>query len=99
VYRGHESTEWLHDLGFYQLTVDRHPLGDEARQKTNHHMTGRDGGHEIDLRRFALPGVKLDGALDPVQGTRVNFVPDLTRNLDEADEVYGSIRRDIDAHL
>ncbi|MFP5477717.1 MAG: NAD(P)-binding domain-containing protein, partial [Gammaproteobacteria bacterium] len=43
VYRGRESTEWLHELGFYNLTVDRHPLGDEARHKTNHYMTGRDG--------------------------------------------------------
>jgi putative flavoprotein involved in K+ transport len=96
VYRGRESTEWLHDLGFYGLTVDRHPLGDEARHKTNHYMTGRDGGHEIDLRRFALQGVKLYGTLGDIRGSTVHFQPDLTRNLDEADDVYCAIRRDID---
>ena len=99
VYRGRESTEWLHDLGFYELTVDRHPLGDDARHKTNHYMTGRDGGHEIDLRRFALQGVKLYGSLEQAQGTQLSFLPDLTRNLDEADEVYCSIRRDIDRYI
>ncbi|WP_157268209.1 MSMEG_0569 family flavin-dependent oxidoreductase [Azohydromonas aeria] len=99
VYRGREATEWLHELGFYKLTVDRHPLGDEARHKTNHYMTGRDGGHEIDLRRFALEGVRLYGTLDDIRDGQVTFRSDLTRNLDEADEVYCSIRRDIDKYI
>lgn len=99
VYRGRESTEWLFDLGFYELTVERHPLGDEARHKTNHYLSGRDGGHEIDLRRFALEGVKLHGTLADIQRTQVSFRPDLAKNLDEADEVYCSIRKDIDAYI
>ena len=99
VYRGRESTEWLNEMGFYGLTIDRHPLGDEARHKTNHYMSGRDGGHEIDLRRFALQGVKLYGSLADIQRTQASFLPDLTKNLDDADEVYCSIRRDIDAYI
>lgn len=99
VYRGRESTEWLHEAGFYDLTLERHPLGEEARHKTNHYMTGRDGGHEIDLRRFALEGVKLYGTLDELRGTEARFLPDLRRNLDAADEVYCRIRREIDAHI
>ena len=99
MYRGRESTEWLNALGFYGLTVDKHPLGDEARHKTNHYLSGRDGGHEIDLRRFALKGVKLYGSLDDIQGGLVSFKPDLTKNLDEADEVYCSIRCDIDKYI
>jgi putative flavoprotein involved in K+ transport len=99
VYRGRESTEWLHDMGFYELTVDRHPLGDEARHKTNHYMSGRDGGHEIDLRRFALKGVRLYGSFQDARDGLVTFLPDLTKNLDDADAVYCSIRRDIDAYI
>jgi putative flavoprotein involved in K+ transport len=99
VYRGRESTEWLHEMGFYGLTVDRHPLGDEARHKTNHYMSGRDGGHEIDLRRFALQGVKLYGSLADIRGNDVQFAPDLAKNLDDADDVYCAIRRDIDAYI
>lgn len=99
VYRGRESTEWLHDMGFYELTVDRHPLGSEARHKTNHYMSGRDGGHEIDLRRFALKGVRLYGSFQDARDGHVTFAPDLTKNLDDADAVYCSIRRDIDAHI
>ncbi|MGX2039646.1 MSMEG_0569 family flavin-dependent oxidoreductase [Methylocaldum sp. MU1018] len=99
MYRGREATEWLYDMGFYRLTVDRHPLGDAVRHKTNHYMTGRDGGHEIDLRKFALEGVRLYGSLADIRGAVLEFKPDLTQNLDAADEVYVSIRNDIDRYI
>lgn len=99
MYRGRETTEWLFDLGFYQLTIDRHPLGDEAKHKTNHYLTGRSGGHEIDLRKFALEGVKLYGSIANINGSSLEFLPDLTKNLDDADEIYVNIRNDIDRYI
>ncbi|QFY42233.1 MSMEG_0569 family flavin-dependent oxidoreductase [Candidatus Methylospira mobilis] len=99
LYRGREATEWLYDLGFYDLTVDRHPLGDAVRHKTNHYMTGRDGGHEIDLRKFALEGVRLYGSMVNIRGARLEFKPDLTKNLDDADKIYVNIRNDIDRYI
>jgi putative flavoprotein involved in K+ transport len=99
VYRGKESTEWLMDMGYYKLTVDKHPLGDRAGERTNHYMTGRDGGHEIDLRKFAQQGVKLYGTMTGIEGSQISFAPDLRRNLDDADEVYCGIRRDIDKYI
>jgi putative flavoprotein involved in K+ transport len=99
LYRGRETTEWLFDLGFYDLTVDRHPLGDEVRHKTNHYLTGRNGGHEIDLRKFALEGVRLYGSMANIRGARLEFRPDLTKNLDDADEIYVNIRNDIDRYI
>jgi len=99
MYRGRETTEWLYDLGFYDLTIDRHPLGDEAKHKTNHFLTGRSGGHEIDLRKFALEGVKLYGSMANIHGTTLEFKPDLTKNLDDADEIYVNIRNDIDRYI
>ncbi|WP_035692489.1 MSMEG_0569 family flavin-dependent oxidoreductase [Azospirillum halopraeferens] len=98
-YRGKDATEWLMEMGYYKLTIDRHPLGERAKEKTNHYMTGRAGGHEIDLRRFALDGVSLYGSLAGIDGTVLRFADDLERNLDDADEVYVSIRRDIDAYI
>lgn len=99
MYRGRETTEWLYDLGFYDLTIDRHPLGDEAKHKTNHFLTGRSGGHEIDLRKFALEGVKLYGSMANIHGSTLEFQPDLTKNLDDADEIYVNIRNDIDRYI
>jgi putative flavoprotein involved in K+ transport len=34
-----------------------------VRDKTNHYVTGRDGGRDIDLRQHALAGMELYGRL------------------------------------
>ncbi|MEJ6393528.1 MSMEG_0569 family flavin-dependent oxidoreductase [Gymnodinialimonas sp. 2305UL16-5] len=99
MYRGRDATDWLFDMGHYDLTVDNHPLGIEARAKTNHYMTGRDGGHEIDLRQFACDGVQLYGSLAGFGGTTAQFLPDLETNLDDADASYCNIRATIDAYI
>lgn len=99
MYRGRDATDWLHEMGHYALTVKNHPLGIEARAKTNHYMTGRDGGHEIDLRAFANDGLHLFGSLAGFDGTTAQFLPDLEKNLDDADKSYCAIRDTIDAYI
>lgn len=99
VYRGKEATEWLMDMGYYAMTIDKHPQGEKAKEKTNHYLSGRAGGHEIDLRRFARDGVSLYGSVTGIDGSVVRFADDLAANLDDADDVYVSIRRDIDAFI
>ena len=65
VYRGREAVEWLDDLGQYDLPVDQHRLKEKVRKNANHYLTGRDGGRDIDLRKFALEGMSL---LRPAEG-------------------------------
>ena len=48
-------------MGYYEMPVDEHPLREGVRDNTNHYVTGRDGGRDIDLRRFALEGMALYG--------------------------------------
>lgn len=98
-YRGRDATDWLHDMGHYAITIDRHPDPIKALTQTNHYMSGRDGGKEIDLRRFARDGVHLYGSLAGADGTRLRFLPDLERNLDDADRSYCGIRDQIDAWI
>jgi putative flavoprotein involved in K+ transport len=62
-------------------------------------MTGRDGGHEIDLRAFANDGLHLYGSLDGFDGTTAQFLPDLETNLDDADKSYCAIRDTIDTYI
>src|SRR6266436_2189352 len=62
-YRGKDVVEWLHLMGYYDLPVHEHPLREGVRDKTNHYVTGRDGGRDIDLRRHALDGMELYGRL------------------------------------
>jgi putative flavoprotein involved in K+ transport len=98
-YRGKDAIRWLHEMGYYDLTVDTHPLGAEVRKKANHYFTGRDGGREIDLRKFAAEGMRLYGRLELVDGDRVTFAPNLVESLDSADNVYLRIRKMIDDYI
>jgi putative flavoprotein involved in K+ transport len=98
-YRGKDVMTWLAEMGLYDTPVQHYPGGLAAREKTNHYVTGRDGGRDIDLRQFAAGGMRLYGALDDGRGMRLSFRPTLTRSLDKADAVYNSICGDIDRYL
>ena len=99
-YRGRDATDWLFDAGHYDITIDRHPDPVKAMTQTNHYMSGRDGGKEIDLRRFHVDaGVSLYGSLADMDGTTIRFLPDLKKNLDDADRSYVGIRDQIDAYI
>lgn len=98
-YRGRDSMTWLADMGLYDTPVAQYPGGATAREKTNHYVTGRDGGRDIDLRRFAAEGMRLYGMLETGRGTDLTFLPTMTEALDRADAVYNSICRDIDRHI
>lgn len=95
-YRGKDAVEWLDMMGYYELSIDRHPQKEKVRNKANHYLTGRDGGREIDLRRFALEGMELHGRLKSISSNKLEFLNDLKQNLDGADAVYESIKKTID---
>jgi putative flavoprotein involved in K+ transport len=99
VYRGRDAVEWLDDLGQYDLPVDQHGLKEKVRKNANHYLTGRDGGRDIDLRKFALEGMSLYGRLEDIQDGKLRFADDLARNLDNADRVYNGICDLIDGHI
>ncbi len=98
-YRGRDAIRWLDEMGQYAMTVADHPKGKLVRRQANHYMTGRDGGREIDLRRFAAEGMRLYGRLLDIRGAELSFAPDLRAKLDAADAVYLGIRGLIDRHI
>ncbi|MEL6438091.1 MAG: MSMEG_0569 family flavin-dependent oxidoreductase [Cyanobacteria bacterium J06621_8] len=98
-YRGKDVVEWLDKLGYYNLTIDNHPDKEKVRHKTNHYVTGRGGGREIDLRVFATQGMQLYGSLKEVKGENLEFKDNLKHNLDRADDVAESIKGTIDEYI
>lgn len=98
-YRGRDSMTWLADMGLYDTPTQQYPGGKAAQEKTNHYVTGRDGGRDIDLRRFATEGMRLYGALEDGKDSTLRFAPTLTAALDKADAVYNSICADIDRYI
>jgi putative flavoprotein involved in K+ transport len=98
-YRGREVVDWLADMKYYEMPVTEHPLREGVRDNTNHYVTGRDGGRDIDLRRFALEGMELYGVLSGFDSGNFELQPNLRDNLDAADDTYNRINASIDKHI
>jgi len=98
-YRGRDVVAWLDDMGYYEMPVEAHPLGTRVRENTNHYVTGRGGGHDLDLRAFARDGMPLHGRLLDFADGVFEFDDDLARNLDRADAVSEGIKDAIDRHI
>lgn len=98
-YRGRDVVDWLADMRYYDMPVEAHPLREGVRDNTNHYVTGRDGGRDIDLRRFALEGMELYGLLEGLDGDTLQFAPNLREALDQADRTYNGINAAIDKHV
>jgi putative flavoprotein involved in K+ transport len=97
-YRGRDVVDWLADIGQYEITVE-HDGMTKKKHDTNHYLTGRDGGRDLDLRRFALEGMVLYGRMSGVTSGGMVFEPNLKSNLDRADQVYNGINALIDKHI
>ena len=98
-YRGKDVVDWLADMNYYDLSVQEHPLREGVRDNTNHYVTGRDGGRDVDLRRFALEGMQLYGTLAGLDGGVLRFKPDLASNLAHGDGIYNGINASIDRYI
>jgi putative flavoprotein involved in K+ transport len=98
-YRGRDVISWMHATGHYDKPVTDKPVEERTQDKTNHYVTGRDGGRDIDLRSFASNGMTLHGRLVGIGEGALRFAGDLEANLDHADSVYNGINQLIDDHI
>ncbi|WP_245925902.1 MSMEG_0569 family flavin-dependent oxidoreductase [Nocardia nova] len=98
-YRGRDCVAWLQDMGHYDIPIEDQPGGLGKRENTNHYVTGRDGGRDIDLRRFALEGMQLYGRMTDISSGTARFDPSLESSLDAADAVAESIKDSIDDYI
>jgi putative flavoprotein involved in K+ transport len=98
-YRGRDVVDWLDDMGHYAMPVHAHPMKEKVRGKANHYVTGRDGGRDIDLRKFAAEGMQLYGRLADVHGETIALEPNLARHLDGADASSDNIKTTIDKYI
>lgn len=98
-YRGRDVVAWLTDMKYYDMPVHEHPLKEGVRDNTNHYVTGRDGGRDIDLRKFATEGMELYGKLVDCDGSQLRFATNLAAVLDSADKTYNGINERIDQFI
>jgi putative flavoprotein involved in K+ transport len=99
-YRGRDIFGWLADLigrgasfGVTLPTADQLP-DPRLRFGAMPAVSGHDGGHDTDLRRYAAGGMTLAGRLIGADGERVTFAGDLAHNLAVADRFFDDRFRD-----
>ena len=97
-YRGRDFTWWLDKMSFLEKTVDQLDSPAE-RFDPNPHVTGKDGGHTLNLHQFALDGVTLLGRLEGANGAEVRIADDLYESLAAADKAATQMKKGIDKFI
>ncbi len=97
-YRGRDCAEWLDRLGFFDRTPDM--LDSPAQRfKAEVQLSGARGGRTLGLHSLRRDGVELLGRLLAVDGEKMRFADDLTRNLESADGFSRTLRETVDAFI
>lgn len=97
-YRGKDTYEWLLNVGFFDKTAEMLP-SPKARFAGNPHLSGRDGGHSLNLHQFARDGVVLLGAAQGGQGDTLWLGGNLKENLAKADRFEAEVVKMIDGYI
>jgi putative flavoprotein involved in K+ transport len=85
-------------LGRVEQTADQLPWP-SARFAANPQLSGKNGGHTLNLHQFARDGVMLLGRLMGVDGHRIALTPDLPENLAYADQASEDFKQGVDAFV
>ncbi|HMQ33282.1 MAG TPA: NAD(P)/FAD-dependent oxidoreductase [Chloroflexaceae bacterium] len=97
-YRGRDVMDWMRELGVFDMGVDQ--LESPAERFEAHaHLSGRDGGRTLNLRRFGRAGMVLLGKVSDAEGDRVRLAPDLEQNLGAADEAAARLCTMLDRRI
>jgi putative flavoprotein involved in K+ transport len=94
-YRGKDSMFWAVTLGRIEQTADQLP-SPSARFAANPQLSGKYGGHTLNLHQFARQGVTLLGRLVGVEGHCITLAPDLQENLANADQASEDFKHGVD---
>ncbi len=94
-YRGKDNNYW-YDLmdGFDKTFAD--PSDPRERYSPNPHCSGKNGGHALNLEKFAADGIRLVGRVSGADGRMVEFNSDMIENVRRADRASKDFMRAID---
>jgi putative flavoprotein involved in K+ transport len=95
-YRGRDLFEWMQLIGFFDRTVAQLP-SPRARFASPPLVTGKDGGHALNLHRFYRDGVTLVGHVRGVQDGCLALAADLHESLAKSDRFQAETLQKVDA--
>jgi putative flavoprotein involved in K+ transport len=91
-YRGRDFIWWINVLGLDDKVIEA-----GAVRQPPLLISGANGGHTVDLRRYAASGMVLAGRFVDAQDGVASFASDLAANLAGGDESYATFVRGADA--
>lgn len=97
-YRGRDLYEWAMLTGFLDRTVDQLPSS-QARFVSPPLLTGKDGGHALNLHRFYRDGVTLLGHLRGFEDGCLLLAPDLKESLVKSDQFEVNFLKMVDTYI
>jgi putative flavoprotein involved in K+ transport len=97
-YRGRDIYEWIALTGFLDRTVDQLP-SPQARFASPPLLTGKDGGHALNMHRFYRDGVTLFGHLRGFEDGSLLLAPDLQENLAKSAQQEANMLKMIDMYI
>ncbi len=97
-YRGQDVTRWLLRMGFFDRTSDMLP-SPKARFGGNPQVSGKAGGHTLNLHQFARDGVTLLGRILSARERKIYLAPDIKENLKKIDQFEAKLLQDIDEYI
>lgn len=97
-YRGKDILWWLVQTGFFDRTVDQ-LTSPQAKFAANPQVSGKAGGHTLNLHVFARDGVRLLGHFVGAGDGKVYLAPDLHENLEKIDKFEANLLKGIDEFI
>lgn len=97
-YRGRDLSHWQLAMGIMNRTVDQ--LDSPAdRFRGDPHVSGKRGGHTLNLHQLSRDGVQLLGSLSAVDGPKISFRDNLAENMKAADDFSDTFCRMVDEYI
>jgi putative flavoprotein involved in K+ transport len=96
-YRGKDVFVWLLETGFVDIPADKFPVPKERFSPP--HVSGKHGGHTLNLHQFSKDGVTLVGHVRGASGKKLQFAPDLYESLGRGDAFEKQVTSMVDGYI
>ncbi len=97
-YRGKDINEWLYASGFFSKPATMLP-SPKAKFAGAPHLTGKAGGHTLNLHAFYREGVILLGHVRGIREGILILAPDLKESLSKADQFEANMVKMVDEYI
>ncbi len=97
-YRGQDIVQWMNRAGFNDVTVDKLP-SPKMRFAASALVSGKDGGHTLNVHQFARDGVVLLGRIQSAHAGKIRLAPDLKESLAKSDKFKADLLKRIDDYI